>query len=73
MAEGLRCLYTRGSQLLEVWPFAPLYPSMALGVAAVSYDGDVYFSLGADTGVVNDVGAFAPRGSAGAQPGCKDG
>lgn len=52
-------LYTGGSRLLEVWPFAPLYPSMALGVAVVSYDGDVYFGLGADPGVVDDVEAFA--------------
>jgi len=52
-------LYTGGARLLEVWPFAPLYPSMALGVAVVSYDGDVYFGLGADPGVVDDVEAFA--------------
>jgi WS/DGAT/MGAT family acyltransferase len=33
-------LYSGGAQLLEVWPFAPLYPSMGLGVAIVSYNGD---------------------------------
>lgn len=52
-------LYTGGARLLEVWPFAPLYPSMALGVAVVSYNGDVYFGLGADPGVVDDVEEFA--------------
>jgi diacylglycerol O-acyltransferase / wax synthase len=52
-------LYTGGAKLLEIWPFAPLYPSMALGVAVVSYDGNVYFGLGADPGVVSDVEAFA--------------
>jgi WS/DGAT/MGAT family acyltransferase len=52
-------LYTGGSQLLEIWPFAPLYPAMALGLAVVSYNGDVYFGLGADPGVVEDVEAFA--------------
>ena len=52
-------LYTGGARLLEVWPFAPLYPSMALGVAVVSYCGEVYFGLGADPGVVDDVEAFA--------------
>jgi diacylglycerol O-acyltransferase / wax synthase len=52
-------LYTGGAQLLEIWPFAPLYPSMALGLAIVSYNGDVYFGLGADPGVVDDVEAFA--------------
>jgi WS/DGAT/MGAT family acyltransferase len=52
-------LYTGGAQLLEIWPFAPLYPSMALGLAVVSYNGDVFFGLGADPGVVDDVEAFA--------------
>ncbi|TMC31718.1 MAG: DUF1298 domain-containing protein, partial [Chloroflexi bacterium] len=45
-------------QLLEVWPFAPLYPSMGLGVAVVSYNGDAYFGLTADPAVVPDVEAF---------------
>jgi WS/DGAT/MGAT family acyltransferase len=52
-------LYTGGAELLEVWPFAPLYPSMALGIAVVSYNGNVYFGLGADPGVVGDVETFA--------------
>lgn len=52
-------LYTGGAELLEIWPFAPLYPSMALGLAIVSYNGDVFFGLGADPGVVDDVEAFA--------------
>jgi diacylglycerol O-acyltransferase len=52
-------LYTGGAQLLEIWPFAPLYPSMALGLAIVSYNGDVFFGLGADPGVVDDVETFA--------------
>ena len=52
-------LYTGGAELLEIWPFAPLYPAMALGVAIVSYNGGVFFGLGADPGVVPDVEAFA--------------
>jgi WS/DGAT/MGAT family acyltransferase len=52
-------LYTGGAELLEIWPFAPLYPSMALGLAVVSYNGEVFFGLGADPGVVDDVDAFA--------------
>jgi WS/DGAT/MGAT family acyltransferase len=52
-------LYTGGAQLLEIWPFAPLYPSMALGLAVVSYNGEVFFGLGADPSVVDDVDAFA--------------
>jgi hypothetical protein len=52
-------LYTGGAQLLEVWPFAPLYPSMGLGIAVVSYDGDVYFGISADATLVPDVEVFA--------------
>ena len=51
-------LWSGGSRLLEVWPFAPLYPSMGLGIAIVSYDGEVYFGLTADPGLVPDVEAF---------------
>jgi len=51
-------LYSGGAELLEVWPFAPLYPSMGLGIAIVSYNGEVYFGLTADPGLVPDVEAF---------------
>ena len=51
-------LYSGGAQLLEVWPFAPLYPSMGLGLAIVSYNGDAYFGLTADPGLVPDVEEF---------------
>jgi diacylglycerol O-acyltransferase len=54
-------LYSGGAQLLEVWPFAPLYPSMGLGVAIVSYNGDAYFGLTADPGIVPDVEDFTAR------------
>ncbi len=54
-------LYTGGAQLLEVWPFAPLYPSMGLGVAIVSYNGDAYFGLTADPGIVSDVEEFTAK------------
>jgi hypothetical protein len=54
-------LYSGGAQLLEVWPFAPLYPSMGLGVAIVSYNGDAYFGLTADPGIVSDVEEFTTR------------
>jgi len=54
-------LYSGGAQLLEVWPFAPLYPSMGLGVAIVSYNGDAYFGLTADPGIVPDVEEFTTR------------
>jgi diacylglycerol O-acyltransferase / wax synthase len=51
-------LFSGGAQLLEVWPFAPLYPSMGLGIAIVSYNGDAYFGLTADPGIVPDVEEF---------------
>jgi diacylglycerol O-acyltransferase len=51
-------LYSGGAQMLEVWAFAPLYPSMGLGIAIVSYNGDAYFGLTADPGIVPDVEAF---------------
>src|SRR4029077_54561 len=51
-------LYSGGAQLLEVWPFAPLYPSMGLGIAIVSYNGDAYFGLTADPRLVPDVEEF---------------
>ena len=51
-------LYSGGAQLLEVWPFAPLYPSMGLGIAIVSYNGKAYFGLTADPGIVPDVEQF---------------
>jgi WS/DGAT/MGAT family acyltransferase len=54
-------LYSGGAQLQEVWPFAPLYPSMGLGIAIVSYNGDAYFGLTADPGLVSDVEEFTTK------------
>ncbi|MFI5283647.1 MAG: wax ester/triacylglycerol synthase family O-acyltransferase [Candidatus Dormibacterales bacterium] len=54
-------LYSGGAELLEVWPFAPLYPAMGLGVAIVSYNGDAYFGLTADPGIVPDVEQFTKQ------------
>ena len=52
-------LYTGGAQMLEVWPFAPLYPSMGLGIAVVSYNGHLYLGFSADSTLVPDVEAFS--------------
>jgi len=54
-------LYSGGAELLEVWPFAPLYPSMGLGVAIVSYNGFAYFGLTADPDIVPDVEQFTDQ------------
>jgi diacylglycerol O-acyltransferase len=51
-------LYTGGAQMLEVWPFAPLYPSMGLGIAVVSYNGNLYLGFSADSTLVPDVESF---------------
>jgi diacylglycerol O-acyltransferase / wax synthase len=48
-------LYTGGAEMLEVWPFAPLYPSMGLGIAVVSYNGNLYLGFSADSTLVPDV------------------
>src|SRR5712692_3653276 len=50
--------YSGGAQLLEVWPFVPIYPSVGLGVALVSYIGKVHFGLVADRDLVPDLEAF---------------
>jgi WS/DGAT/MGAT family acyltransferase len=51
-------LYSGGAQLVEVWPFAPLYPGMGVGIAVVSYDGNLYFGFTADPSVVPDMDVF---------------
>ena len=51
-------LYTGGAEMLQVWPFAPLYPAMGLGIAIVSYNGGLYFGFTADPEVVPDIEEF---------------
>lgn len=60
-------LYTGGARLLEVWPFAPLYASMGLGIAVVSYDGRVFFGLTAEPTIVPDVEDFTAHLAAAAE------
>jgi diacylglycerol O-acyltransferase / wax synthase len=47
--------YTGGARLLEVWPFVPVYHTLALNVALVSYDGAVHVGLNADRDLVPDL------------------
>src|SRR5207244_749618 len=62
-------LYSGGAQLLEVWPFAPLYPTMGLGVAIVSYNGEAYFGLTAAPGLGPEVaGSLMMMSLSGARP-----
>jgi WS/DGAT/MGAT family acyltransferase len=48
-------LYSFGSALREVHPLVPLAASHALGVALVSYDGEVFFGVVADPDAVPDL------------------
>jgi len=51
--------YTGGAQLLEVWPYVPVYHTLGLTVALVSYNGDVHFGLTADRDLVPDLDRLA--------------
>jgi diacylglycerol O-acyltransferase len=51
--------YTGGARLLEVWPFVPVYHTLGLNVALVSYDGAVHVGLNADRDLVPDLDRFA--------------
>jgi diacylglycerol O-acyltransferase len=51
--------YTGGARMLEVWPFVPIYHTLGLNLAAVSYDGRIHFGLTADRDLVPDLSRFA--------------
>lgn len=51
--------YTGGAQMLEVWPFVPIYHTLGLAVALVSYNGRVHLGLTADPDLVPDLDRFA--------------
>lgn len=48
-------LYALGAPLRRVLPLVPIFTGHAVGVAAVSYDGEVTFGLNADRGKVPDL------------------
>jgi diacylglycerol O-acyltransferase len=48
-------LYGFGSRMTEAWPLVPLAADHAVGLAAVSYDGTVFFMLNADHDSVPDL------------------
>jgi WS/DGAT/MGAT family acyltransferase len=52
-------LYSFGSPLREVLPLVPLFARHAVGIAAVSYAGDLTFGLNADRGTVPDLDVLA--------------
>jgi WS/DGAT/MGAT family acyltransferase len=53
--------YTGGAQMLEVWPFVPVYHLLGLNVALVSYNGQVHFGLTADRDLVPDLDRLRQR------------
>ncbi len=70
-------LYVLGRQLQALYPMVPLAENTALGVAIMSYNGQLNFGLTADRDALSDVGVLADelgesiaelRGAAGAGP-----
>jgi WS/DGAT/MGAT family acyltransferase len=52
-------LYSRGHRLLDVFPMAPLGANQALGIAVMSYNGQLGFGLLADFDALPDLGVVA--------------
>jgi diacylglycerol O-acyltransferase len=52
-------LYFAGAKLVETYGQVPLHHSHALGIAAMSYDGRIFFGLNADFDLVPDLAFFA--------------
>jgi hypothetical protein len=48
-------LYAMGSPLRHIVPLVPIFSGHAVGVAAVSYDGEVTFGINADRATVPDL------------------
>ena len=48
-------LYAMGSRMREVWPIVPLAAEHAIGLAVLSYDGNVFFTANADYDTVHDL------------------
>ena len=48
-------LYALGAPMREVYPLVPLAAEHAIGVAAASYDGNVFFGVVADRDTVPDL------------------
>jgi diacylglycerol O-acyltransferase len=52
-------LYGFGARMTEAWPLVPLAADHAVGLAAASYDGNVFFMLNADRDSVPDLGLLS--------------
>ncbi len=51
--------YLGGAQMVDVWPFVPVYHSLGLNIALTSYCGNIHFGLQSDRDVVPDLDLFA--------------
>ncbi len=60
-------LYAFGAPMREIHPLVPLAAEHALGVAAVSYDGNVFFGVAADRDTVPDLEVLVSAMSASAK------
>jgi WS/DGAT/MGAT family acyltransferase len=52
-------LYLLGARLRHVYPLVPLFPNQGLGVAVLSYAGQLCWGFNADCHIVPDLDAFA--------------
>ena len=54
-------LYTLGSELLAMYPQVPLLANVGLGIALISYNGNICWGFNADLGLVPDLADFVAR------------
>jgi hypothetical protein len=52
-------LYCMGARMLEAYPVVPLTKNLALGIAILSYCGELHFGLYVDADAVPDVAVLA--------------
>ena len=52
-------LYALGAPLRHIFPLVPIFSYHAVGIAVVSYDGEVVFGLNADRDSVPDLEVLA--------------
>ncbi len=51
-------IYLLGARMLEVYPHVPLVEKLGLGIALMSYDGQLHWGVNADRDLVPDLAAF---------------
>jgi hypothetical protein len=51
-------MYMLGAQLLELYPHVPLVDNLGLGIALMSYDGQMHWGINADRDMVPDLHDF---------------